>query len=140
MNKIIVHAQNAGGPEITGSKAVTIVALGGRVVLTAASREVSVNGSGYLETARPITVSYPSYGPSSPADAELHGQMIKAAAGIAQRAAEYDGPDFSSPPPWVNGGKASELVSYRAASRYGAGDVTWTGAWKYAAERANQDI
>jgi len=144
MNKIIVHAQNAGGPEITGSKAVAIVATGGRVMLTedTSGREVSVDGGGYLDSDRGRTkINYPSYGASSAEDAEIHGRMIQTAASLAKRALAYTGPDFTDVPEWVTateGSPSPALASYYARSRYGAGDVTWHEAWAYAASRSDQ--
>lgn len=128
-----VHA----GQELSQAKAAEIVRSKGTVTVLRGDAEARVSGGSWFGTGTPA-VSWASYGAVSAGRAADMAEAIGRAADVA-RLASQEPSHFESCPPWVLSQlgieqDASELVRYRAASRYANGDVDYATAWQHAVE------
>lgn len=144
MTETRVRAGGENGPVITLAKAATIIATGGRVTVCAVDAEGENTGSyarvsgGFVWNPKTPTVSWPSFGETTPDDALASAAVIKSAGEIAKVVTSGQAQKlFETVPHWVaqkltGCDWTAEDVQQRAAMRYHHGDASYHDAWKHA--------
>lgn len=139
-DKIIYRVHE--GQDLSQAKAIEIARSKGTVTIAVGEATARVVGGDWFSARKPM-VSWASYGQVDPWMAEDHATAVAAAAKVAKLADQYPS-QFDTCPGWVAtelgiDPAASELVRYRAASRYNNGDIDYNGAWRYAIELTRQE-